>query len=307
MIAVLAFDIGGSKLLAGLVTQDGQILDSEWRELAAGMDIHALEDMLVGDAETLRSRNRHVSIQAAGVNIPGLADAKQGMWVCAVFSGINNYPIARRLSERLGMPVFIENDVNACAWAEKIYGCCQQVSDFLWVTVSNGCGGGLILDGRLYRGAFNGASEIGHIIVERGAEALPCPCGHVGCLESMAAGPAIARRYATQKRIADSGAPDASEIAALARQGDEVAMQVMRKTGWYIGQALGACANMLNLRRYVLGGGVIQSYDLFAQDIQEAFCQSAFNVPNREADIVRTALGYEAGLMGAAAIAWYPI
>lgn len=296
--AVLACDIGGSKLLCGLVSRDGTIIDAEKIPLSPNLKIESLEICLERMYAQLRDRNPSWEITACGMTIPGLADAKRGIWVYACFSGISDYPIVSRMQEKFHLSVSIENDVNACALAEKMYGICQDCDDYLWVTVSNGVGGGLVLQGKIYQGAFGGAGEIGHVIVEEGG-AL-CPCGHHGCLEAMAAGPAITRRYEekTGQKI------PAHQIAGLARAGNSDAEEVMAKTGEYIGKGLGKAACLLNVRRYVLGGGVMQSFDLLEEAIRKAFEKEAFERPNRKTEIVPTALHYEAGLLGAAALAW---
>lgn len=298
--AVFACDIGGSKLLCGLVTRDGQIIDTEKTALAPDITVEQLEQLLESFFHRLCGRNPAWQVCACGMTIPGLADPQAGMWVYACFSGIRDYPIVKRMSQRLGLPVSIANDVNACAWAERVYGSCRDCDDFLWVTVSNGIGGGLVLNGKVYEGAFGGAGEFGHIVIE--PDGLLCPCGHRGCMEAMAAGPAISRRYElrTGKRI------PAADIAALAREGEPDAAEVIRKTGEYIGRALGKAASLLNLKEYVLGGGVMQSFDLMEAQIREAFEQEAFAAPNTQAQIVQTALRYEAGLLGAASIVWQP-
>jgi len=298
--AVYACDIGGSKLLCGLVSESGEILDTERCSLTAEITTEKLEEYLIGFHQRLAARNPEWEILRCGINIPGLADPANGMWVYACFSGIRDYPIARRMEEALGLPVSIENDINACAWAEKLYGACKDCSDYLWVTVSNGVGGGLVLNGKIYAGAFGGAGEFGHIVVE--PEGLPCPCGHKGCMEASAAGPAISRRYqALTGKICS-----AAEIAVLARNGEEQAVSVYRKTGEYIGRGLAKAASLLNLEQYILGGGVMQSFDLMEAEIRRVFEAEAFAAPNKNAMIRTTALRYEAGLLGAAAIAWCP-
>lgn len=298
--SVYACDIGGSKLLCGLVTKDGEIIDAERRSLTENVTTAQLEKYLYDLFLILSERNRDCEILGCGMSIPGLADSKTGIWVYACFSGIRDYPIAKRMAEQLRLPVFIANDVNACAWAEKKYGACKDCDNYLWVTVSNGVGGGLILNGRIYEGAFGGAGEFGHLVVE--ANGPLCPCGHKGCMEAVAAGPGISRRYAalTGEKIS------AAEIAELARTGDGTSLSVMKKTGEYIGKGLAKAANLLNLEQYILGGGVMQSFDLMESEICQAFYAEAFADPNRKAKIRTTALCYEAGLLGAAAICWYP-
>jgi len=295
---VYACDIGGSKLLCGFVTEAGEIIDTEKTPLPEDITPQFLEERVEEKYRILCSRNPDCRVTACGMNIPGVADAEKGIWVYACFSGISDYPVAERMQQRLGLKVTIANDVNACAWAEKVYGCCRDCEDYLWVTVSNGVGGGLVLGGRLYEGICGGAGEIGHVVVV--PEGLPCDCGHRGCLEAMASGQAIARRYQQltgEKRTA-------AEIADKARKGEEAALFVLRKTGEYVGSGLGKAASLLNVKKYVLGGGVMQSFDLMEEELRAAFEKEAFRRPNREAEVCLTALKYEAGLLGAAAIVW---
>ncbi len=299
--AVFAVDIGGSKLLCGFVCEDGNILDTEKTSLQKDMTPALLEALITESFNVLKKRNPDICPTACGVTIPGVADAKEGKWIYACFSGIKDYPIAERLSKHLSMPVFIENDANANAWAERVFGVCKTCDDFLWMTVSNGVGAGLVLGGRLYVGQSFGAGELGHLVVEN-TEPLLCPCGHHGCLEAMAAGPAISKRY--EKLTGEE--KSAAEIAALAREGETNAIQVIDKTAEYIGIALGKTASVLNLKKYVLGGGVMQSFELMEEKIVEAFKKEAFAEPNKAAIIEKTALGYTAGLLGAAALAICP-
>ena len=298
--SVFAVDIGGSKLLAGVVEPNGESHDLVRRELAPDITTDALEEIII-DAWNGVKRGCDPLPCACGITIPGVADVARGIWTYACFSGISDYPIVSRLKDKLGIPVYIENDANACAWAEKVFGLCKDCDDFMWITVSNGVGGGLVLNGRLYRGFSEGAGEFGHLIIEPGGRM--CPCGHLGCMEAMAAGPGIAARYEKLTGAAAS----AKEISQRARSGEAAALQVMRDTGTYIGRGLGKAASLLNLRRYVLGGGVMQSFDLLEESIKQAFFQEAFARPNRDAEIIKTGLGYEAALLGAAAVALKPV
>ena len=295
---VFACDIGGSKLLFGFVDEAGNIIDTRKTALPSDITVDKIEEFICNFYNLLLKSNPDCKPIRCGMTIPGLADSKLGIWVYACFSGISDYPISERMEKKLGLPVYIENDVNACALAEKKYGATKDCNDYLWVTVSNGIGGGLILGGRIYQGAFGGAGEFGHIVVEE--DGPVCPCGHRGCAEAVAAGPAIAKRYEKTTGVYKS----AAEISDLARGGDATALAVIHKTGEYIGKALGKAASLLNLEKYVLGGGVMQSFDLMESSIKEAFEKEAFARPNKAARIVPTALKYEAGLLGAAALAW---
>jgi len=299
--AVFAADIGGSKLLCGIVTADGEIVDTEKRLLESDIAPDILEERILECYRELKARNSDVTLTAAGMTIPGVADPETGTWVYACFSGIKDYPVSERMSALLGIDVTIENDANANAWGEKVFGNCKDCDDFLWVTVSNGVGGGLVLGGELYRGYRMGGGEIGHLVVET-EEPLRCPCGHTGCMQAMAAAPGISASYEKLTGIKS----DARDIADRAAFGEKESLEVMKMTAVYIGRGLGRAASLLNLEKYVLGGGVMQSYDLMKDGIEEAFREEAFAQPNADARVVKTALGYEAGLMGAAALAIRP-
>lgn len=321
----LAIDIGGSKLLTALVSRRAAAQPRLWgvahrplsRDCGREGVLAAIESAV---AETLRDTGAEIGeLLGIGALIPGLADPQKGMWVYAPFSGIGDFPIAKILKERYGKPVAVENDVNACAWAEKIFGACKDVDYFLWITVSNGIGGGLVLGGKVYPGPFGGAAEIGHVkIVENGAK---CGCGGRGCLEAEAAGPAIARRFAqwlearadsaTLRRVADyrkkEGLPDdarldAKRIAELARAGDPLAKEVFDTSGHYIGRAAAMAANIVNPERIVVGGGVSGAFDLLEPEMTRTFYDQLFGSVHKTLKIVKTGLGYEAGLYAAASL-----
>jgi glucokinase len=299
---VLAIDIGGSQFRTALaaVSDAGvhfapasqRLLppDCTKEKLFAMLEESIAESAPTGDYERI------------GVTIPGLADPAAGMWIYACFSGIRNVPIAKILSEKYGSkPVFIDNDVNACALAEWQFGICKETKDFLWITVSNGIGGGLVLNGEIYRGHFGNAGEIGHfnVVEENG---FRCGCGNYGCLEAEAAGPGIARRYAALLKQ-EPPVLSAREIAELAKSGDETAKTVFDITGRLIGKAAGYAVNLLNLEKIVIGGGVSRSFDLLPPSMEASFREKVFRDANRHAVFAQTGLGYDAGLAGAAALA----
>ena len=287
---ILGIDIGGSKVAAGIIDKNGTVLCEKKEELPNGTDagslLSAIENIcgqIVGGYD----------FEKIGITIPGLADAKNGIWVYAPFSGIKNFPIAEKIGGIYKKQVHIENDVNACAVAEKRFGCCGDVDDFLWITVSNGIGGSVFANGRLYSGYGGNAGEIGHIKVSEDENFL-CGCGDFGCVEAVAAGPGITKRHG--KNIS------ARQIAALARAGDLAASEIMRETGYYIGKALSAAVNMLNPETVVFGGGVSQSFDLILPGIKDAMQRYMFKSANKDIKLAQTALAYNAALIGAAAI-----
>lgn len=299
---ILAVDIGGSKLLTALadVSAQGKVSFSGKvrRELAAGLGKEEIFSAVTDAVDrTLSLVGAEDGFDALGVTIPGLADPKTARWIYAPFSGIRDFPIGERLARKYRRPVCGENDVNACAWAERLFGACRGIDDFLWVTVSNGIGGGLILGGKIFAGHFGCAAEFGHLkAVEGGAL---CGCGGRGCLEAEAAGPAIARRYAL---LTGNEGFSARDVAEAARRGDADAREVYRKTGELLGKGAAAAANLLNPEAIVFGGGVAESFDLFVGGLIEKFNSDIMTFANKNVRILKTELGYEAGLFAAASL-----
>jgi glucokinase len=313
---ILALDIGGSKLIAALLIVDDsrfEICSTAHRTLSTD----CRQEKLLTLIDEAVAELGDITFERVGVTIPGLADSRNGIWVYACFSGIRDFPIAQILSNRYGgKPIAIENDVNACALAEKKFGKCREINDFLWITVSNGIGGGLVLNGEVYSGHFGASAEIGHFgVVDHRDGCQPpiqCGCGHFGCLEAEAAGPGIAKRYAWKLQERKKLNPltpvpilppyTAQKIAELARNGDDLALSVMETTGTLLGKAASYAVNLLNLEAVIFGGGVTQSFDLLLPSLEKSFRSRLFQSANPSVRLEQTGLGYLAGLAGAAAI-----
>ncbi len=299
---ILAVDIGGSKLLTALaeVSAGGNVSFSGEvrRELTRGLGKEDIWAETAGAADrTLELTGAGNAFDCIGVTIPGLADPAGAVWIYAPFSGIRDFPIGGKLRRKYNKPVYGENDVNACAWAERLFGACRGVDDFLWVTVSNGIGGGLVLGGKIFAGHFGCAAEFGHLKVTEGG-AL-CGCGGHGCLEAEAAGPAIARRYA---QMTGKEGFSARDIAEAARRGEAEALEVYRITGELLGKGAAMAANLLNPEAIVFGGGVAQSFDLLLGGMEKKFKSDIMTFANKNVRIMKTRLGYEAGLFAAASL-----
>lgn len=304
--SVLGIDIGGSKLLCGLVDGDGIVTASERQSLCRNETAASLTEMIETLAGKLIDSCRACPPAAIGIAVPGLVDRHSGMWKHAPYSGIDDFPIAEALGRRFRIPVIIENDVNACALAEKAHGSCQQASDFLWITVSNGVGGAIFLNDRLYLGATGTAGEIGHTKVA--SPGRQCDCGQRGCLEAHASGRAIAMAYASRKgRDPDESPPDAAELAERARQNDAEAKACFREAGASLGRAIGNAVNLLDIPKVILGGGVASSIDLLMPALTEALRETVFPGPGRLPCVEPSGLGTHAALIGAAAITNEPL
>lgn len=291
---IFAVDIGGSKLICGILTPEGKILECCREDYTQGYTLgHILKGIRAG-----YEKLKHDSCGCCGIAVPGLCDADSGTWLYSPFSGISDVAIGQILQEITGLPAYADNDVNVCALAEHRFGICKDKEDFLWITVSNGIGGGLFLNGRLYRGARMTAGEIGHCIVEEQSGNL-CGCGSRGCLEAMASGASIASIYCRRTGRALS----AKEIADRAREGENEARRVWWEAGFYIGKAAAHGVNLLGLDTIVLGGGAAESFDLLEGAAREALRQFSFAQGNPEIQLLHSSLGSYGALYGCAAIA----
>jgi glucokinase len=289
-----AIDGGGTKVLAAIITETGEMRARRRAEVPTGD--HAAyfgrcADMLRECAAELGLDIGRLA--GVGVSVPGMIDG-DGDVLGSPSAGWGEFSARPLLVAALGTDrVFIENDVNACALAEMRFA--HGGEDFVWLTVSTGIGGAIVANGRLVRGAGFCAGELGHIKVEF-EKPLPCGCGGAGCLEAHASGTAIGRLA----REAGLNA-DAKRCEALARQGNAAAAAVLAEAGRYIGRGLAMAANVLNPERVYIGGGVSHALDLLLPSITEAVRRGA--VPQcRGLAVERTRLGYEAALLGAAAV-----
>lgn len=249
-----------------------------------------------------------------GVAVPGLADPSRGILVQAPYAGWKNVEIEKMLRLRWPSTVIrIANDVNACAFGESYYTQEPFFRNFLWVTLSTGIGGGLVLNGEIFDGANGIAGEIGHFIVqwENGER---CGCGNKGCLEAHASGIALAKMA---RQVIDQQG-DESELAAFfkrkklevtaenlakaAYEPIDSAVEIFQSAGTYIGKAFSYAMNLLNLEAVIVGGGVSQSFDLLEPHINKVIRSSVIGSSNRVAPVLKTQRGYEAALLGAASL-----
>ncbi|MDO4571243.1 MAG: ROK family protein [Planctomycetia bacterium] len=310
----LAIDIGGSKMMLGLVELreigherwNYRVLQKTNNALPCDIRVEGILEKIADCSRELLREGGISSFERVGANIPGLADER--IWIYAPFSGIQNFPIAEALEKMFDRPVRIDNDVNACALAEKVLGKCGGVRDFIWLTISNGVGGGLFLNNDVYRGAKGFSGELGHVCVVPNGRL--CGCGKRGCVEAECAGPGIAAFYRSLFTTPTEAVPTefvptratAREIAQRAREGEPQARQTFERTGRLLGFALANAANILNPEKIVLGGGVVQSWDIFAPAMERTFEEHLFKRANEHLRLEKTSLGYDAALLGAAAL-----
>lgn len=293
-------DVGGSTLRVAVAARDGRLLAKK----AFSHTRPAPDAMIELIAHNLKemARTQSAELLAVGAAAPGPLDPWRGVVHFSPNLGWREFPFADALAAKLGVRVAMDDDANCAALGEHAFGVGQNTRDFLCVIVGTGIGAGLILNGKIYRGARGFAGELGHTTV------LPdgplCSCGNRGCVEALAAGPALVQRM-RELDANNSEVPTARQVIAMARAENGNARQVIGEAGKFIGIALANIVNLLNPQMIALGGGVALDADelLFAParaEIQKrAFAHSA-----EALTLVRASLGDEAGLLGAAQLAW---
>ncbi|MCX7023911.1 MAG: ROK family protein [Spirochaetes bacterium] len=313
MDSVLAVDLGGTKTAVGVVSSAGLVLARETIPTPLG-DPTTLIAAIVALARSVL--HRAGPVRAMGMSLPGIVDRAAGSLRASPSSGWTNVPFARMAGEALCLPVRADNDVNACAWAEACFGAGRGLDCFFWLQVSTGIGGAVVAGGRVLDGAHSMAGEIGHLVVNPGG--ATCGCGHRGCLEAEAAGPAWRRKALLRLDGLTPGAGgflvslsrgevDAKTVAAGARAGDPLCREVVREVGSMIARGIAAVTNILDPQAIFVGGGVAAALDLLQPFIVEESASLVFAASGRSSLFRSSSLGYDAALVGAAALALHPV
>jgi glucokinase len=306
----VAADLGGTNLRTALIDRNGQIhhrLKHSTPHRADPQEIAGDLVTAVRECETAAAGiGRIVGVTAA---IPGTVHVTEGTVMNAPnLPWLNGFALTAALQADLGMPIAIENDANAAAVGEHWLGAARGSGAMLMVTLGTGVGGGVILDGKLWRGIDGTAGEIGHVGVELNGP--KCGCGSCGCVEQFASATAIVRQaHELLAQYPDSATAKltpltAAEVYRCGVEGDPLAIEVFRRAGTYLGMALASLINVLNPEVIVIGGGVAAGWDLFIDPLREQVKLRTFPEPGRRAQVVRAAYGDDAGLLGAAYLAF---
>ena len=313
---VIGVDMGGTKILAAVVREDGKILGRAKRRTKAEQ---GPEEVLARITQTVRQAAGEANVSLAniaalGIGAPGPLDPQEGVvFHTPNMPGWNNIPLGRRLSEVLGIPAFVENDVNIGTLGEYVLGAGRGTTDMVGIFVGTGVGGGIILDGKLRGGARHAAGEIGHMVVAAGGPY--CGCGRQGCLESVASRTAIERdlragisagRENQLARIADRQINRLTSgiLAHAWEQGCPLTREVMGRAQWYLGLHAAAVVNLLDPEMLVYGGGVVEAMgESFLAPIRMVAEQYYIHQEGEPIKIVAARLGDDAGILGAAVMA----
>ncbi len=308
----IGVDLGGTKLLAGVVDSDLGIHHRTQRSVS-GLDQSALLDAAVDAVEEARAA-ASAEVAAVGFGIPSLIDQRTGTAVIAVNQPLANIPFEAVMAERLGMPVFVDNDANVTALAEHRAGAARDASEAVLLTIGTGIGGGLILRGELYRGAIGSGAELGHMVIDMDGPPCQGNCPNHGCLEALASGTALARearRLAQERqdsRLADAFC-EGRELAGpliteLAHDGDPAAIETIELIGRRLGVGIASLVNIFNPQVVVIGGGVIAAGELLLEPARAVVAERALPPSKDTVKIVAAHFGVEAGMIGAAALAF---
>ena len=304
----IGVDLGGTKMLVGVL--DGTEVRYESREASTGQSEDELVELLV--REVSEAREARPDAAAVGLGIPATMDHDRGIAVSAVNLPLSDLPIRDLVSDRVGLPVFVDNDGNVAALAEYLYGAAQGKPNIVMLTVGTGIGGGLVLAGEIYRGASGAGAELGHTVIQ--ADGPPCQgnCPNHGCVEALASGTALGREglaaaesapdSALGKLLAAGEKVDGTAVTKAALAGDETAVAVFELIGSRLGVACSSFANIFQPDAIVVGGGVIAAGDLLLDPARREVRERALN-PMNTTPILEATLGNDAGMIGAAALA----
>jgi glucokinase len=306
---VIGVDLGGTKLLAGVVDDEGVVV----RRTVRPTDLSS-EEAVLAQIEDAIGELAEEGIAALGVGIPSTIDQRAGRAVASVNIPLSDVDLRDALGRRFGVPAMIENDANAAALAEHRFGAGRGTRHMIMLTLGTGIGGGLILDGRLYRGAIGAGAELGHITLD--ADGPPCQgtCpgrGHLEALASGTAADALSQRVARERpdgdlgRVAAEGqVVDARVAEALALAGPGDARDVLEEVGTWLGVGIASYVNVFNPELVVLGGGFARAGDLLFEPARRVVAERAL-LPARDlVRIVPARLGVEAGLIGAGLVGY---
>jgi glucokinase len=304
----IGVDLGGTKIHVGVLAGVETLWES--RETSRGQDQDELVELLV--REVSAARDAHPEAVAVGLGIPATINQERGVAISAVNLPLLDLPVRDVVAERVGLPVFLDNDGNVAALAEYRYGAARGMPTMVMLTIGTGIGGGLILGGEIFRGATGAGAELGHVVIQ--ADGPPCQgnCPNHGCVEALASGTALGREghaaaesapdSALGKHLEEGVEIDGLVVTEAALAGDETAIGVFDLIGGRLGVACASFANIFEPEAIVVGGGVIKAGDLLLEPARVEVRARALD-PMNKTPILEATLGNDAGMIGAAALA----
>ncbi|MFH0913893.1 MAG: ROK family protein [Chloroflexota bacterium] len=312
---VLGIDLGGTKILTAVVNAGGKMISREHRITPAAKGPEAVIQAILESARRALARAgiSASELAAVGVGAPGLSNPETGvLYTSPNLPGWQDVPLRDIMERNLGKTTFIINDANAAAVGELYFGAARGARNFVYITVSTGIGGGIVINGRIYTGSTGTAGELGHMVIDDNGPL--CNCGNTGCWETLASGTALAREG---KRLIEQGGKTAlldysggeiekvtaETIHKAALAGDEPAKGLIQRNAYYLGVGLANLVNIFNPELVVIGGGLSNMGDLLLLPAYEEAKRRAFRQSYQAARFTRAELGGNSGVIGAAAFA----
>ncbi len=304
----IGIDVGGTNVKIALVDDKGSIIYSNSVPTRAEMGYEYTVNNIKQAIRDLMTESKVTDIEGIGFDFPGQIDYKNGVVRLAPnIPGWVNVPIAQIIEDEFKIPTRIDNDVHCAALGELKYGAGRGCENFICMTVGTGIGSGIVINGKLVRGASNAAGELGHIKLQMHDGPL-CGCGDYGCLEAFASAPAIVAmaedyikggKSTKYREMANGGDITAFIVAEAAKQGDPVAKRIFTIMGERIGFGLSSVVNLLNPEKIIVGGGVADAGDILLDPIRETIKKRAMSVAGSAVEVVPAELGNTAGVIGA--------
>jgi glucokinase len=312
---VLGIDLGGTKILSAVSDSEGKMLS---RDHSITPAVKGTEAVIQSITESVHRALEQASVDiseldAVGVGVPGLASPETGiLFTSPNLPGWRDVPVRDILERKLGKKTFLINDANAAALGELHFGAARGAHDFIYVTISTGIGGGIVIDGDIYTGTLGAAGEVGHMTIDD--KGPLCNCGNRGCWETLASGTALARearhriKQGVKTRILDYADGDIEEVTAqvihaAAVHGDSLAKELITQTGYYVGVGLANLINIFNPELIVIGGGLANIGDMLLGPAYEVAEERAFGPALRAVRLAPAELGRDSGVLGAAVFA----
>lgn len=307
----IGLDVGGTKIAAGVVAGDGTVLHRRTVATPPGADAPVIRRLVTDLVDRIRSR--HPAVAAIGVGAAGMVDWPTGHIRWAPNNAYQDLPLRQVLAADTGLPTVVDNDANAAAWAEARVGAGAGHRDLIVLTVGTGVGGGLVLDGRLYRGRSGIGGEVGHLLVHP-AGRRRCGCGARGCLETMASGTALGRAGRVAARADPAGALAAlaggarnvtgETVFRAARLGDPTARGLFAQLGHWLGVGIASLVSLFDPELVLVSGGLVTAGDLLLDPTRASVERFVYARARRTLPPVLPArLGTDAGMVGAALLA----
>jgi glucokinase len=303
MATMLGVDIGGSKVAAGPVDSAGSFVgDPVVRPTVVRETEAFVEDLLVTIKKARRQGEAGGVVAGIGLACAGTVDQSAGVVVTSPHLPLTMFPLAARVAEATGLPVVLENDANAAVWAECHRGAASGLRHVIMLTLGSGVGGGMVLDGRLIRGAHGAAGELGHVLFEAHGET--CRCGARGCLETFLSAKAVERIAFRTVGLFERGAFTGEALGPLARDGELSARTALNEFGYWLGVACANLANIFDPEMIVIGGGLGNLGELILEPARKVVAERTLPPARDQVQLVQAGLGGLSGMIGSGMLAW---